>query len=165
MEPGAVDTVRCVKIVIRSVKAIDKEWLETLANSQAGHEILTMGNHRPSESPGFIAQIGDDRVGLISYAVSVGSYEIIMISSSRHGLGIGRALVNSVIMEAKDTKRTRVTTTAKLSDASTLTFFKGCGFTLSSVMPGGNTARMAKTSSAVHAASAAADEIELEFRL
>jgi GNAT superfamily N-acetyltransferase len=158
-----------MKVIIRAVKPTDQEWLNAIfANQSLQDDVpaeVSMLNL--AAIPGFIAQIGDEKIGVISYQISKKQYDIVMLHSSRPGMGIGRALVNSVIMEANDAKCKKVTAVTKNGNEKAVSFYKGIGFTIANVRPG-SAARGTARHTAQRTPGAnrpTHDEIELVFNL
>jgi GNAT superfamily N-acetyltransferase len=161
-----------MRVVIRAVAPTDRDWLSGIFAKEgiAEREPIEVNMLNLTALPGFVAQVGDEKLGVISYQIAKKHYEIIMLHSERPGLGIGRALVNSVIMEANDAKCLRVVTVTKNGNEKAVSFYKGCGFVVSSVRPGtpvrGTTSRHAADgASAEPIVSPNNDEIELVFKL
>jgi hypothetical protein len=159
-----------VKVILRGVTPADKDWLDTVLSSGGVEDFVSpeITAEVLTTLPGFIAHVEGDRLGVISYKTDPRNYEIVLLFSSRPGLGIGRALVNSVLMEANDAKRERVTVIARNPNGKGVTFFKGLGFSVCSVRPesiedpspgiGNRVADIVPT-------AATGDQIELSFTL
>jgi GNAT superfamily N-acetyltransferase len=158
-----------MKVIIRSVTKADLDWLNGIfANEELlGDQPVEVNMINLSALPGFVAQIGDEKVGVISYQVSKKQYDIIMLHSSRPGLGIGRALVNSVLMEANDNKCKQVTAVTKNGNDKAVSFYQGIGFAIANVRPGSAARGTARhTSQRTPGANRPThDEIELVFNL
>ncbi|MBA2480294.1 MAG: hypothetical protein H0V44_06505 [Planctomycetes bacterium] len=161
-----------MKVILRNVKPADHDWLASVLSGEGLEDFASpdLNAATLSASPGFIAQVGEDRLGAISYRVGPMSYEILMLYSGRPGLGIGRALVNAVIMDANDAQRTQVTVIARNASGAGVAFFKGLGFTVFSVRPtqAKTTRRHVKSSASTPGAAPVplkADEIELVFSI
>jgi GNAT superfamily N-acetyltransferase len=158
-----------MKVIIRAVNKHDQDWLNGIfANEELMEDQPVEVNMlNLSVLPGFVAQINDEKVGVISYQVQKKQYDIIMLHSIRPGLGIGRALVNSVIMEANDAKCQKVTAVTKNGNAKAVQFYQGIGFTIANVRPGsaarGTARHVSQRTPGAHRPTH--DEIELVFDL
>lgn len=124
-----------MKVIIRAARPTDQQWLsgvftdhDRAETSIAGLDAGVIGS-----LPAFIAQVGDDLLGAISYRAGDEGYTIVMLYSNRPGMGIGRALVNSLLMQASDMKLRTIAVTVRTGDASALRFYQGLGFKLAAV--------------------------------
>jgi GNAT superfamily N-acetyltransferase len=159
-----------VKVILRAVAPTDRDWLASVLTGEGVEDFASpdLDAGTLSSSPGFIAHVEGDRLGAISYRISPPSYEILMVYSGRPGLGIGRALVNSVLMEANDAKCDTVTVVARNANGKGVSFFQSIGFKISAVRPTEfhkTTRRIAKGGSVPAADTEKRDEIELSFTL
>jgi DNA-3-methyladenine glycosylase I len=155
-----------MKITLRSSLASDHEWVQKTLVEQWGKESIVVNGTSvaPAQLSGFIAQAGESKLGLIAYSRLAKQFQIVTISSLRSGLGVGTALVNAVLMEAKNAGCAKVVAVTTHDNERVIGFFKRLGFRLCSVRPGTrNTERISKKSSASIRASR--DEIQLEMRL
>ena len=72
-----------------------------LRHHWGSHMIVTRGRvHDASALPGYIALLGEEIVGLITYNVEGDQCEIVSLNSSIQGVGIGTALLKAVEMHA-----------------------------------------------------------------
>lgn len=83
---------------------IDREKIRLYLSQHWGsHMIVTRGRiHDASALPGFVALLGEDIVGLITYNIDLSNCEIVTLNSSIKGIGIGTALMKAVEMHAID---------------------------------------------------------------
>jgi ribosomal protein S18 acetylase RimI-like enzyme len=83
---------------IRALREADREraahFLETHWGS---NRIVTRGRmHQADELPGFLAEVGGELVGLLTYQIEGNACEIVSLNSTMQGRGIGSALLSAV---------------------------------------------------------------------
>ncbi len=158
-----------LRVIIRSVLPVDREWLGGVVRDQqvADASSLDASNVDLTAIPGFVAHVGEDRLGVISYRIAPDLYEILLLFSGRPGLGIGKALVNSVIMQANDAKCRQVMVLAKNGNPKSLSFYKSLGFKIGSVRAiiQHTTRTRLRSERAGEAPPPAGDDIEMIFPL
>lgn len=122
----------------------------------------------PENVSGFIALDGNDWIGLITYTFSDTDCEIISIDSLRENEGIGTALIEKVIEEAKSNQCRRVHVSTTNANLRALGFYQKRGFCLSALYRDAvNEARKLKPSIPLIGENdiPLRDEIELEIAL
>ncbi len=78
-----------------------QEINDLISDHWSSHMIITRGRvHDASALPGYIALLGEEIVGLITYNVEADQCEIVSLNSSIQGVGIGTALLKAVEMHA-----------------------------------------------------------------
>lgn len=87
----------------------------------------------PENVSGFIALDDNDWIGLITYTFTDTECEIVSLDSLREGEGIGRALIEKVIEEARANQCHRVHITTTNENLRALGFYQICGFHLSAL--------------------------------
>ena len=90
----------------------------------------------PENVSGFIALDDNDWLGLITYTFTDTECEIVSIDSLREGQGIGRALIQKVVEEARANQCQRVHVTTTNENLRALGFYQICGFHLSALRAG-----------------------------
>jgi ribosomal protein S18 acetylase RimI-like enzyme len=119
-------------IQIVPVEAGDRKWMTGLIKARWGEErVVTHGfAFRPAELPGFVAYLGQERVGLLTYNVDPDSCEIITIDSLRPRRGIGSKLLDAMkgFCHTAGCRRLWLITTNDNLDA--LRFYQKRGFVL-----------------------------------
>jgi N-acetylglutamate synthase-like GNAT family acetyltransferase len=95
---------------IRKIEDSDRDWLQRiLSESWGSARIVTRGTvHQADSLSGFLAEVENQNVGVITWNVNGSMLEIITLNVLRQREGIGRALVNAVIGEAESLKCSRV---------------------------------------------------------
>ncbi len=122
----------------------------------------------PENVSGFLALDGNDWVGLITYTFLDTDCEIVSIDSLRENEGIGTALIEKVVEEARANQCRRVHLTTTNANLRALGFYQKRGFCLSTLSPGAvNEARKLKPSIPLIGENniPLRDEIELEMLL
>jgi ribosomal protein S18 acetylase RimI-like enzyme len=122
----------------------------------------------PENVSGFLALDGSDWIGLVTYTFLDTDCEIVSIDSLRENEGIGTALIEKVIEEAKANQCRRVHLTTTNDNLRALGFYQKRGFRLSALYPDAvNEARKLKPSIPLIGENniPLRDEIELEMLL
>ena len=86
-----------------------------------------------STLPGFVAWNGDERVGLLTYAVRVDEFEVVSISTDEPGRGAGRALIDAAVAEARKQGSTRLWLTTTNNNRRAREFYERWGMTVARV--------------------------------
>ncbi|RJP54867.1 MAG: GNAT family N-acetyltransferase [Anaerolineaceae bacterium] len=122
----------------------------------------------PENVSGFIALDGNEWVGLITYTFLDTDCEIVSIDSLRENEGIGTALIEKVVEEAKANQCRRVHVSTTNANLRALGFYQKRGFRLSALYPDAvNEARKLKPEIPLIGENGIPlrDEIELEMLL
>lgn len=81
---------------VRELADDDRAWLRTLVETAWGLPVVSIsGLHDPSTLPGFVAWLGGERSGALTYRLSEDGCEIVTLNSLREGRGIGSALLTA----------------------------------------------------------------------
>ncbi|HEX2698072.1 MAG TPA: GNAT family N-acetyltransferase [Anaerolineales bacterium] len=131
-----------------------------------GEEMIVHGEvFRPEELSGFVA---GDWVGLVTYYIRDRECEIMSLDSLREGQGVGTALLNEVINEARSRHCQRLFLATTNDNLHALGFYQRRGFELVTIRRGAvNQSRKTKPSipSIGENNIPLRDEIELEMNL
>ncbi len=122
----------------------------------------------PENVSGFLALDGNDWIGLVTYTFLDTDCEIVSIDSLRENEGIGTALIEKVVEEAKASQCRRVHLTTTNDNLRALGFYQKRGFHLSALYPDAvNETRKLKPSIPLIGENdiPLRDEIELEMLL
>lgn len=159
-----------MSFVIRPATAADRPFLRAFIRKHWGDEAMVDRKRvfYPAENPAFIAENGGEVAGVITYDVRDGECEVTSLNSLRREQGIGGALMDAVIAEAKkkDCKRVWLLTTN--DNLVGLKFYQKRGFRLAALYPGAiDTARALKPGISLIGESGIPirDELELELKL
>jgi ribosomal protein S18 acetylase RimI-like enzyme len=85
-------------IEVRPLTEEERAWATQLETDTWGVRVVARLGELvdPTRLPGFVASVGGEPVGLVTYAVRGDECEVVTIRSLREGLGIGRALLDAV---------------------------------------------------------------------
>ncbi|MBC8179899.1 GNAT family N-acetyltransferase [candidate division KSB1 bacterium] len=86
-----------------------------------------------SELPGFIAVLGDEIIGLITYHIKNNECEIVTLDSLHEGIGVGTALVMAVKQTAINAGCTRLWLITTNDNTDAMRFYQTRGFLLVAV--------------------------------
>jgi DNA-3-methyladenine glycosylase I len=124
--------------------------------------------YHPDTLDGFVAFDGEEWIGEITYCFSGNESEIVSIDSLREGQGIGTALIEAVVKEARAKGCQRIFLITTNDNLKALGFYQKRGFELVAVHRGAvNESRKAKPSIPLigNDGIPLRDEIELEMSL
>jgi GNAT superfamily N-acetyltransferase len=89
----------------------------------------------PDILPGFIAETGIEKAGLITYAIAGEGCEIMTLDSLSPGRGIGGALIEAVKDAARRAGCRRLSVVTTNDNLHALRFYQRNGFTLAALRP------------------------------
>lgn len=94
--------VSTVAVSVRPRTAADQTWVEDLLRSSwSSLHVVSRGRLiEPATLPAFVAESGQERVGLAAYDVGPDECELVTIDATVPGRGIGTALLDAVAAEA-----------------------------------------------------------------
>lgn len=126
-------------IDIREKTSQDTDWAKTLMLESWGSEVMVLQGrlYHPAELPGYIAEIDQERVGLITYLLEQRSCEIITLNSLQPGLGIGTHLLDAVKRSAKQNGCTEMKLFTTNDNTDALRFYQKYGFHLDMLLKDG----------------------------
>lgn len=122
-------------IEIRAIDDALRQWVaQTMreqwgADSVVGHGVV----YRPRELPGFVALIGGERVGLLTYHITDDACEIVTLDSFCEGQGVGTALIEAAQDAACQAGCTRLWLVTTNDNLHALRFYQKRGFVLVAV--------------------------------
>jgi DNA-3-methyladenine glycosylase I len=117
---------------IRSSEPNDREWISNLISERWGSDIVVVHDtvYTPAELSGFVAIIGNKRIGLITYLMKREECEIVSLDSLVSSIGVGSGLVDEVRRTAQGSGCRRLWVTTTNDNIEALRFYQGRGFTL-----------------------------------
>lgn len=120
---------------IRDLADVDRPWVKEFIEVEwGGSTVVSRGQvHDPSSLPGFIALESDRPVGLVTYNIDDKSCELVTLNSFKEGMGIGAALVESVVVNAKEVGCHRLWLISTNDNTGALRFYQKIGFRLVAV--------------------------------
>ena len=155
---------------IREINKSDTDWIKQVFIERWGGDfIVTRGKiYKIRELRGFIAELDNKNVGLITYKVKKGEIEIISLDSFLKNKGVGTNLVKAIMDLAKKEKIKRIWLITTNDNLSALKFWENRGFCVTRVYPNAiEKSRKIKLSIPAFGENniAIKDEIELEIKL
>ena len=131
--------------------------------------MFSRGNvYRPEQLEGFVVEDGDEWIGLLTFLVTDGECEVTSLDSLRAGQGIGSALIDKVVEEARARHCQRLFLITTNDNLNALGFYQKRGFEIVRIYRGAiNESRKRKPSIPVIGYNdiPLRDEIELEMSL
>jgi N-acetylglutamate synthase-like GNAT family acetyltransferase len=120
---------------VRRLGEDDRPWLRRILSEGWGGESMTGHGERffPAEHDGFVA---GDRAGVVTYRIADGACEITMIESYDPGKGVGSALLEAVVGQARAAGCSRVWLVTTNDNAHAQDWYRARGFVVTEVRPG-----------------------------
>jgi GNAT superfamily N-acetyltransferase len=120
---------------VRPVEEADRAWIARLLAGHWGSPVIvTRGRaHRADLLPGFVALIGDQPAGLLTYHVEDKTCEIVSLDSLIKRWGIGAALLDAVKQTAADAGCTRLWLITTNDNTAALRYYQRRGFVLAAL--------------------------------
>lgn len=131
--PGGQGTIQT-----RPLLGPDREWLRTTLKERWGDDLF-VGRGRVRhlhELAAFVAVDGSERVGVATYVIEGTTAELITLDALRTGAGVGRLLVEAVIVEARRRGARRLLVMTTNDNITALRFYQRAGFRLVALRPG-----------------------------
>lgn len=140
-------------------------WIE----HWGGEEMLTRGNlYRPEQLEGFVIEDGTEWIGLLTFFIKDRECEVTSLDSLREGQGIGSALIDKALEEARARNCKRLFLITTNDNLNALGFYQKRGFELVAIYRGAiNESRKRKPTIPLIGFNniPLRDEIELEMSL
>ena len=120
---------------IRLLTTADRDWVRQKTFETWGAETVVVHEtvYRPAELPGFVAQNGDEIVGLLTYHLEGEACEIVTLNAWREGIGVGTALIEAVKQTAGREKCRRLWLVTTNDNLPALRFYQKNGFVIAAV--------------------------------
>lgn len=125
-------------IEIAAVTEADRPWASRLLAGRWGSpDIVSRGRvHRADRLPGFVARLGGEPMGLITYCLSGSECEIISLDSLAEGRGIGTALMKAAEGQARLSGVRRLWLVTTNDNWRAVEFYRKRGFRVAAVRAG-----------------------------
>ncbi|HLO32437.1 MAG TPA: GNAT family N-acetyltransferase [Anaerolineales bacterium] len=140
-------------------------WIE----HWGGEEMVSRGNiYRPEQLDGYVVEEGQEWIGLITFFIKENECEVTSLDSLRAGQGIGSALIDKAIEEARAGNCKRLFLITTNDNLHALGFYQKRGFEIVTVYRGAvNRSRKIKPNIPLvgNDGIPLRDEIELEMSL
>ena len=123
---------------IRRLSSSDVPRLrQFLIEHWGGDEMITRGQvHRTAQLEGFVAEDGEEWIGLLTFFVRDGECEVISLDSLSEGQGIGSKLLEKVIEEARRRGCKRLFLITTNDNLNALGFYQKRGFEIAAIYRG-----------------------------
>jgi ribosomal protein S18 acetylase RimI-like enzyme len=120
---------------IRPVSPHDGPWVAAQLNEHwASTEIVTRGRvHHADRLPGFVAEVEDRPVGLLTYHIEGDQCEIVSLNSARKGARVGSTLLEAVKRAAQAAGCRRLWLVTTNDNLAALGFYQRRGWRLVAV--------------------------------
>ena len=123
-------------MTVRPLREGDREWVRETLRELWGETVVSRGAvHDPMALPGFVAEEGGERVGLLTYRVDGADCEVVTIDAFPEGAGAGTALLDAAARAARDAGCGRVWLITTNDNLRALRFYQRRGFRLVAVHP------------------------------
>ena len=123
-------------MTVRPLGEGDREWVRETLRELWGETVVSRGAvHDPTALPGFVAEEGGERVGLLTYRVDGADCEVVTIDAFPEGVGAGTALLDAAARAARDAGCGRVWLITTNDNLRALRFYQRRGFRLVAVHP------------------------------
>lgn len=153
---------------VRALTSSDRPWVRTtLVRNWTSTTVARRGELIDATGlRGFVGLVGGKRAGLALVDVREGSYEVVAISASRPRRGIGRALMQQCVDDARALGCTRVWLVTTNDNVGAIAFYERFGMSLCAVHRGAvHEARALKSSIPRLDGHGVPIDDELEFEL
>ena len=124
-----------MSVTVREIEDADRPWIRQLLTERWGSpRIVTRGNvHEADELPGYVALVGGERAGLLTYQKHECSCEIVTLDSQLPERGVGSALVGAIRANAALHGCRRLWLVTTNDNAGAIRFYKARGFTVAAI--------------------------------
>jgi len=117
---------------IRATEPEDANWIEqfTIQHSHASFVVAHGELYYPHELYGFVAESGDECLGLVTYRLDRSECEVITLDCNLENHGVGTALLETVVSEAQAVGCVRLWLITTNDNLRALGFYQKRGFEL-----------------------------------
>lgn len=123
-------------IIIRPIEKRDKEWIKKVMTNAWGSEMVVASKlFNTLELPGFIAEINNQLIGVITYNVEEKKLEIVSLNSTLEGKGVGSSLIEKIKKLAGEKKLKNIWLVTSNDNIDALKFYQKRGFRITKVYP------------------------------
>lgn len=115
---------------IRKIKADDIPWIKAIVTDCFGSpKVVSRGVlHDSGELPGFIAEEGSSRIGLLQYRIDNDECEVVILVSIERGRGVGTQLLKDVEDKATEAGCRRLWLITTNNNHSAMEFYRSAGW-------------------------------------
>ncbi len=117
---------------IRAVGPEDGDWVADFITERWGAEFIAAHHevYYCKNLPGFVAVQAEERIGLLTYAISGIDCEVVSLDSLRPRTGVGTALIDAVRVAAVESGCKRLWLVTTNDNMNALRFYQKRGFRL-----------------------------------
>ncbi|MCG8333856.1 MAG: GNAT family N-acetyltransferase [Proteobacteria bacterium] len=125
-------------ILIRAATEEDQDWINRQVIKDWGAQIVVAQGkvYYPAKLNAFVAYDDQNNLGLLTYESKESEIEIITLNSFAEDIGVGTALINTLIKLAKDSKIKQIKVITTNDNLKALALYQKRGFALNAVYPG-----------------------------
>lgn len=121
------------RLSVTDLPRLRQFWIE----HWGGEEIVSRGRvYRPEQLEGFVIVEGDEWIGLLTFWIENGECEVTSLDSLREGQGIGSALIDKAIQEARTRGCRRLYLITTNDNLNALGFYQRRGFEIVTIYRG-----------------------------
>jgi ribosomal protein S18 acetylase RimI-like enzyme len=119
-------------VVIRELGDDDRSWTEDALIKVWGATTVARKGALvdASDLPGFVAVVDGDRIGLVTYALRDDEIEVVTLQADRQGVGVGRALMDGVLAQAREKGAAKIWLVTTNDNARAIRFYELWGMDL-----------------------------------
>jgi ribosomal protein S18 acetylase RimI-like enzyme len=119
-------------VQVRRVTAGDADWVQASMTETWGSVLVARKGELVDTSalPGFLAVVDERRVGVALVAVRDREYEVVSIAATSPGHGVGRALLQRCVEDARSLRCQRLWLTTTNDNVRALAFYQRFGLDL-----------------------------------
>ena len=125
-------------IHIRPTTSGDADFINRTINRLWGADFIVVKGkvYYPADQPGYIAEEGNETMGVINYAIADGDCQVLCLNSVVEGRGVGSMLVEKVKDTAKQNSCRRLWLITTNDNTTALRFYQKMGFQLAALHRG-----------------------------
>ena len=119
-------------VLIRPLASGDREWVRaTMVRNWSSTAVARRGELiEAGDLPGYVALLGGRRTGVVLVDVRSNELEIVAVSTSRRRRGVGRALMEQCVVEARERRCRRVWLVTTNNNIAAIAFYQRFGMDL-----------------------------------
>ena len=119
-------------VLVRPLISGDRGWVrETMVRNWSSTTVARRGELiQTTDLPGYVALLGGRRTGVVLVDVRGNEFEIVAVTTSRRRKGVGRALVEQCVLEARRRECRRVWLVTTNNNIAAIAFYQRLGMDL-----------------------------------
>jgi ribosomal protein S18 acetylase RimI-like enzyme len=155
-------------VIVRQLTPGDQRWKEDeLVRGWGSTAVARKGELvDASELPGFVAELDGEPAGLLTFARRNDDVEVVTLHVRQEGRGVGRALMDAMLTNARDERVRRIWLTTTNDNVRAIAFYQRWGMNLVALIRDGVAgSRLVKPSIPMIGGNGIPVAHELEFEL